>query len=81
MSSETLKFKGMLGDLEQDAKALEIRIDGIVLAMRDNLNPMTSARRLAVEIISAQAFDLEARQSEYLEILAKIEKAKDLLGR
>ena len=81
MSRETIKFKGVLADLEYDAKALGIRIDGLVKGLRNDLDPMMKPKDLQVERISSRAFDLEARHSEYMEVLAEIEKAKDLLGR
>jgi hypothetical protein len=81
MSRETVKFKSALADMEYDAKALEIRIDGLVRGLRDNLNPMMKARDLPVERIASRAFDLEARHLEYMELLSEIEKAKDILGR
>ena len=81
MSRETIKFKGVLADLEYDAKSLGIRIDGLVNGLRNDLNPMMKTRDLPVERISSRAFDLAARHSEYMEALAAIEKAKDLLGR
>lgn len=81
MSRETVKFKGTLADLEYDAKALGLRIDALVKGLRDNLDPLMKTRDLPVGRIALRAFDLEARHSEYMEIRAEIEKAKDILGR
>ena len=81
MNSEVLKYEAGLARLEKDAKALKIRIDGLVRALRDNLDPMAKTERLPVEMISEQAFDLANWHAAYMEKLAEIQKAKELLGR
>jgi len=81
MIGEQLKFEGGLLRLEKDAGALKLRMDGLVRALRDNLDPMAKVDRLPVDIIREQAFDLAVKHSEYIEKLAEIEKAKDILGR
>ena len=79
--SDIMKIEGALVRLERETRSLTLRMDGLVKAMRDNLDPMAKPEHLPVEVILEQAFDLELRHSEYVEKRAEIAKAKDLLGR
>lgn len=81
MDSERAKYQGYLAQYEQDARAVESDMKGIVSGMRDLLNPLEPVARLKADVIFQQASRLAYRQTELKNLLDQIEEAKRILGR
>lgn len=79
--SERLKFEGRLGELEREAKRLELVIKGIVSAMRDLLDPLDPVADLKGDVIFELAAQLAHQQSELKAVLDQVKEAKRILGR
>jgi len=79
--SERLKYEGHLATLGKDKKALEIEIEGLVKAMRDNLDLMKRPEKLSTELIANQALQLRNKQIDLQAIISDIEKVHEILGR
>ena len=79
--NERLRHEGHLAVKEKEARKLEIQLDGLVKSLRENLDPLEKPENLDAPLIAEQAFDLAAKHSAYLETLAEIRKAREILGR
>ena len=80
MDSERIKFEGRLAMLRREAKELEIQINGLVNALRNDIDPLQVIRKLPADRIASQALQLGSRHIEYMGKLEEIEKAKEVLG-
>jgi hypothetical protein len=78
--NERLKFEGHLAVLKQDAKKLEIQLNGLVEALRNNLDPLCPVHELDAERIASQGIEFAVKHAEYTGILSEIAKAKKILG-
>lgn len=78
--SERLQFEGHLALLKLQAKKLEIQLNGLVEALRCNLDPLLPVHDLNAELIASQGIEFAVKHIEYTGILAEIAKAKKILG-
>lgn len=79
--SERLKFTGRLTEAEMKEKQLRLRLDGLVKAMRDNLDPFADAEDLPLDVVASQALEAAEYQIELKETLGNIVALKRALGR
>lgn len=79
--SETLKFQGRLALLEQEKLDVEIRLRGLLYALRDQLDPFAPLADLKGEIIAAQALDLSNTLIELGRKTGEIAAIRRALGR
>jgi len=79
--SERLKYEGHMAVLEKSKKTLEIEIDGLVKAMRENLDVVVRPEKLNADLIANQALILRNKQIDLKTIIADIDKVKEILGR
>lgn len=81
MSDERVKFEGRLALNRRERTETQLRLQGLVRALRDHLDPTLPVERLEGELISAQALDLANLQIRYRELLREAQAIKDVLGR
>jgi len=79
--SERVKHEGHLAIKEKEAFKLKARLEGLIKALRENIDPLEKIEDLDVGIIAEQALELASKHATYKEILADIAKAKKILGR
>lgn len=82
LQSERLQFQGRLGEKKIEAKKKEIKMAGLVSAMRDNLNPFSEEiEDLNTELIVEQALDLAQLKINYISALKEIKAIQKALGK
>ena len=81
MSEERLKFLGRRSELEMKKKSLELRIDGLVSGLRDELDPMKPRTDLRTDLIVTMGLDLADAKDRLQEALADLKKIQEILGR
>ena len=79
--SETLKFRGRLAEKEFSLKGLRLRIRGLVISIRDNLDPLGEIEDIQADIAAEQAIELSDLKIQYAETLSDIRAIKKALGR
>lgn len=79
--SERLKYEGHLAVLKQDVMQLKTALNGLLKAMRDNLDPLEKIEKIDATLIAEQALDFAGKHSVLREKLAEIVKAEEILGR
>ena len=78
--SEKEHFESHLAVSEKRALKLKIEIEGLIKSLRGHLDPLAKVEKLNAPIISHEALSFAAKHSVYMETLADIAKAKELLG-
>jgi hypothetical protein len=82
LQSERLQFQGRLGEKKIEAKKKEIKMAGLVDAMRDNLNPFSEEiEDLNTELVVEQALDLAQLKIDYVGIMQEIKAIQKALGK
>lgn len=79
--NEYLKYEGRLAVKNQEANRLKLRLNGIVLSMRNLLDPFEDVGRLVGDQIADGALQFASLQAEYKSVLAEIEEINRVLGR
>lgn len=78
--TERLTVRGRLAELEQDARRLELSIQGDVSAVRMLLPPFAPVADLQAEQAAVQCVEMAAKHAEYLGKLREIEAMRKALG-
>lgn len=78
--SERLTIRGRLAEKEQEAKRLEISIQGDIEAVRSCLAPFAPLIEIKAKQAAVQAVELAGKHAEYLGMLAEIANMKRALG-
>lgn len=81
LQSERLQFQGRLGEKKIEAKKIEIKMTGLVSAMRDNLNPFEEIEDLNTDLIVEQALDLAQLKINYVSAMQEIKAIQKALGK
>jgi len=81
MSDEYLKYEALLGRNRHEQEELRKRIRGLVLSLRQLIDPTLAAENLKSELISAQALDLFKMQTALWELQEQAAVIKEALGR
>lgn len=79
--SERLKWQGRLAEDELEARKLRLKIEGLRDGIRDKLDPLDEVGGLDADVVAEAAVALAVAHGDYLATLARIYKAKRLLGR
>lgn len=80
--NELLKFEGRLALKKKEARELELRIRGLIKAVRDLLDPFTEdLETLLADEAAAQAMALAELHIRFKETRAKILALEKALGR
>ncbi len=79
--TERLKYEGHLALLKQDVMQLKIALNGLLKAMRDNLDPLEKIEKLDGALVAQQALEFAGKQIVLKEKLEEIVKAEEILGR
>lgn len=79
--NERLQHEGHLAVLNQDVKRLKITLEGLLKAMRQNLDPLEKIEKIDATLIAEQALDFAGKHSVLKEKLSEIVKAEEILGR
>jgi len=79
--SEILKYQGKLLEKEHEAKTARLRMDGLVISLRDLLDPTDPVDALDTEQIADQALALRGLAIDLSGITAEIAKIKKLIGK
>jgi hypothetical protein len=79
--SERLKYEGHLAVLNQDVKRLKIALEGLLKAIRDNLDPLDKIEKIDASLVAEQALEFAGKHSVLREKLAEVAKAEEILGR
>lgn len=79
--SERLKHLGRLEERKMEARKLELKLKGLVDAVRDALDPFEALEELKGEQAAAQAVELATVQAQYKEVLAEIAAIQKALGK
>jgi deoxyadenosine/deoxycytidine kinase len=80
LDTERLKHRGRLAEKENDARLLALRIEGMVISIRDLLDPFEKTEDLRVDMAAIQAVELAGSHAEYLGLLKEIAAIKKALG-
>lgn len=81
LQGERLQFQGRLGEKKIEAKKIEIRMNGLVDAMRNGLSPFEAAEDLNTELIVEQALELAQLRIDYLSAEKEIKAIQKALGK
>lgn len=82
MSQERLMMEGQLSGLNNEARSLSVKIEGLCVALRQNLNTnLTPVADLDLPMIAQQARDLELAYAELQGKLSRIARIERELGR
>lgn len=81
LQGERLQFQGRLGEKKIEAKKIEVKMNGLVDAMRNHLSPFTPAEELNTELIVEQALDLAQLQIDYISAEKEIKAIQKALGK
>lgn len=79
--SERLKYEGHLAVLKQDVMQLKTALNGLLKAMRDNLDPLEKIEKIDASLVAQQALEFAGKHIDLKEKLAEIQKAEEILGR
>lgn len=79
--NERLQHEGRLAVLNQDVKRLKIALEGLLKAMRQNLDPLEKIEKIEATLVAEQALDFAGKHSVLREKLSEIIKAEEILGR
>jgi hypothetical protein len=79
--NERLKYEGHLALLKQDVMQLKTALNGLLKAMRENLDPLEKIEKIDATLVAEQALDFAGKHSVLREKLAEIAKAEEILGR
>ena len=78
MNRERLQLKGMLGELEREAKLLDAKCKGSVILIRNILNPYEDdVCKLDTEVAKTTMIELHKSKLELKEIRAKIQRIRE----
>lgn len=80
LDTERLKHRGRLAEKENDARLLALRIEGMIISIRDLLDPFEKTEDLRAEVAAAQAVELAGIHAEYVGLLEEIKAIKKALG-
>ena len=81
MNNEILKWKGRLAELKKKNKSLDIEADGLIIIIRDVLDPYTDdLKDIDTEKAYIYADRLHKLRSEYMENLSKIKELSEAIG-
>jgi len=80
-STEILRNKGRLAEARDKAANLKLKIEGLVKAMRENLDEFAKLEELPLELVVEQALQAAELQIELKETLGTIAALKRALGR
>lgn len=78
--SERLRIEGHLAVERQKEQKLRLQLEGLRDSIREKLDPLEDPADLEVNIVLEQAIQMANAQLELKATLAKIAKAKKLLG-
>ena len=81
LEGERLQFQGRLGEKEIEAKKIEIKANGLVNAMRNDLSPFEAIKDINTELIVEQALELAQLKISYISALKEVNAIKKALGR
>jgi 3-deoxy-D-arabino-heptulosonate 7-phosphate (DAHP) synthase class II len=79
--SERFKYEGHLAVLNQDVKRLKMTLEGLLKAIRDNLDPLEKIEKIDASLVAEQALEFAGKHSVLREKLAEVAKAEEILGR
>lgn len=78
--TERLTMRGRLAEKEQEARRLEISIQGDIAAVRSCLAPFAPLVEIKAEEAAVQAVELAAKHADYLGMIGEIAAMKKALG-
>lgn len=78
--TERLTVRGRLAEKEQEAKRLEMSIQGDIAAVRIILAPFAPLVEIKADQAAVQAVELAAKHADYLGIIGEIAAMKKALG-
>lgn len=78
--TERLTIKGRLAEMEQNARRLELSIQGDIGVVRSCLPPFAPLPEINAEQAAVQAVQLAAKHAEYMGMLGEIAAMKKALG-
>jgi hypothetical protein len=79
--SERAKYLGRKAEKGLRLSELRTSCDGLVAALRDNLDPTLPVEQLPGEIIASQAVELANKILEMLAVRREIARIEEVLGR
>lgn len=79
--SERLKYEGHLAVLKQDVMQLKTALNGLLKAMRDNLDPLEKIEKIDANLVAQQAIEFAGKQIVLKEKLDEVAKAEEILGK
>lgn len=77
--SERAKFRGYLAEAKEKETRLEVKIGGLVAALRGQLDPFADPGDLETEVIGQQALELHDAQTELRRVRAEIKRINQVL--
>lgn len=78
--NERLAVRGRLAEKEQEAKRLEMSIQGDISAVRTILAPFAPLTEIKADQAAVQAVELAAKHADYLGVIGEIAAMKKALG-
>jgi len=78
--SEVTKFRGRKAELEMEIKGLEVKADGLVRSLRNDLDPTRPVSRLPGDSIASQAIELAKVLVDLEGASREMDAVRELLG-
>jgi len=78
--NERLTVRGRLAEKEQEARRLEMSIEGDIAAIRTVLAPFARLVEIKADQAAVQAVEMAAKHADYLGLIGEIAAMKKALG-
>jgi len=79
--SEHLKYLGRRQELELEKKSLEIRFQGLIDNLRDEVDPLKSIAEMRPDVVACLTAELDAVKTRTAEVVAELKKISDIIGK
>jgi len=79
--NERLKYEGRLSIKEKEAESLKLQMEGLIKAIRDELDPYEKIDDLDIPRAFELMSDLAGKSLEYQELAGEIRRLKKDLGK
>jgi len=80
LKEERIKLKGLLYEKRKSRKALRLRGDGLVISLRNHLDPYKELTELRCDLIAMEALELQDLWRKAKDLEEQIKRLEEDLG-